>query len=111
MPHYHKCENCGHVEPVAWRGSAYDPEREFGDWDEFSTAYPEIAMKITGKGTKFLVIVGDFVYWRAKIKGQVQRVPVAVYRANGDRVSITWKNDQPNVRAYKSEIRPRAIQE
>lgn len=101
MPYYRKCPSCGFRDPVAWRGSAYDPDREFADWDEFVSAYPDVANRIKGKGTKFLVTSGEFVYWRANIKGQVQRILLSVYEANGNRVSITWKNQQPTVRSYK----------
>ena len=85
MTYYRKCPNCGWQDPVAWRGSSYDPDREFADFMEFSAAYPEIAGKIQGFGTKHHLVAGEYVYWRSARKGIVQRIPVVVYRANGNR--------------------------
>jgi hypothetical protein len=83
MPHYRKCPECGYVDPVAWRGSSYDPDREFADFYEFQKAHPEIAVKILRLGTKHHVVAGDFVYWRSGRMGVVQRIPLVVYEANG----------------------------
>lgn len=83
VPYYRKCSRCGFVEPVAWRGSSYDPDREFADFYEFQQAYPEIAVKIVRLGTKYHAVVGDFVYWRSGRMGVVQRIPLVVYKANG----------------------------
>lgn len=85
MPYYRKCPQCGFVDPVGWRGSSYDPDREIADYYEFAQTHPEIALKILGFGTKHCVVDGEWVYWRSKGNDVVQRIPFVVYRANGNR--------------------------
>jgi hypothetical protein len=88
MPHYRKCPKCGYEEPVAWRGSAWHPDWEIADFYEFSKAYPEVADQLDDKhiGERFKTIEGDYVYWRQAGKSShlIHRVPLVVYRANGN---------------------------
>lgn len=103
MTHYRKCSKCGFREPVAWRGSAYDPDREFADFEEFRNAYPASNATIwlvNGHlGIKHAIIEGDYVYWRSSGSNQhmIQRVPIEVYRANGNKCVVAKSVEKPTI--------------
>jgi len=88
MTHYRRCPNCGYVEPVAWRGSKWNVDWEIADFAEFTQAYPQLGAALAARlGEGYGVIEGDYYYWRQSGKSQhlVHRVPLVVYRANGNR--------------------------
>jgi len=84
MPYYRKCSQCGFVESVAWRGSRFHVDWEIADFDEFQAAHPEIASRFRGVGEHYLIIDGEWVYWRqsGQTKHLIHRTPLAVYKAN-----------------------------
>jgi hypothetical protein len=92
MTYYRKCPKCGYTEPIAWRGSRFIPDWEICDGYEFQNAYQDSPVtkwfNTNTLGRRYGIIDGDFYYWRQKGKSShlLHRVPLVVYRANGNRV-------------------------
>lgn len=86
MPHYRKCPNCGYVEPIAWRGSAWHPDWEIADYDEAAHVLIELENLRDKIGEGHRMVLGEYVYWRQKGKNEhlLHRIPLVVFRANGD---------------------------
>lgn len=83
------CPKCGHKDPICWRPNGWHPEISYTYIDGMELLEPEIYAAIKNFKTGELFMIGEYVYWKVRSRGQpqIKRVHSSDFKNVGKRGS------------------------
>jgi len=74
------CPECGHMDPIWWRPTAYHPEFSYAHNEALEAMDPELFAALAAVKRGEIVQRGPFLYWKSTKSETVRRVWVEDYK-------------------------------